>query len=95
MIMTRKNTLYIAFYGKQAPDRVEWHHEIISTQKAPDVTTRNPNLPKGTSQMVLEGMDGATVKSWVTITKNDGTSTVKNLGISSYRPMPNVIEVSE
>ncbi len=89
------NTLYMAFYGKQAPDKVEWHHEILNTQKAPDVKTRNPELPIGTSKMVLEGMDGATVKSWITITKSDGTSAVKELGISSYKPMPNVIEVSE
>ncbi len=89
------NTLYMAFYGNQAPDKVEWHHEILSTQKAPDAKTRNPELPKGTSKMVMEGMDGATVKSWLTITKSDGTSMFKDLGISSYRPMPNVIEVSE
>ncbi|MDP4093873.1 MAG: VanW family protein [Bacillota bacterium] len=88
-----ENTLYIAFYGKEQPDKVEWHHEVLGTEKAPVVQRKSPELPSGSTKQVLEGMDGATVKSWITVLKPDGTVTVKNLGISSYRPMAYIVEV--
>jgi hypothetical protein len=40
-------------------------------------------------------MDGAMVKSWVTITDKDGTVKTKELGTSRYIPMPYIIETNE
>ncbi|MGE5653631.1 MAG: VanW family protein [Bacillota bacterium] len=87
------NTLYIAFYGAEKPPRVEWHHETLSVVKAPTVTKKNPNLPAGAKKLVAEGMDGKAVRSWVTIVQPDGSTTVKKMGVSYYRPFPNIVEV--
>ena len=88
------NTLYIAFYGSSKPPKIEWHHETLSVQKAPTVYRVNPSLPDGTEKLVLEGMDGAVVRSSITITNSDGTSTVKELGNSTYKPMGYIKEKS-
>jgi vancomycin resistance protein YoaR len=86
------NTLYIAFYGRVAPPKIEWHHETLKAIKAHTIYSDNPNIPKGTEKVVLEGMDGALVKSWLTITYPDGTVKTKSLGNSYYNPMPYFIE---
>lgn len=84
--------LYIAFYGSQEPPEVKWHHEFLATQKAPYIYKINPALAEGEEKILLEGMDGATVRSWVTIHNSDGSFITKQLGISSYLPMPHIIE---
>lgn len=89
------NVLYIGFYGKSKPPKVEWHHETLGVEKAPKVYRKNSTLPPGKEKLVLEGMDGATVKSWITIKNPDGTSTVTQLGISYYRPMPHIYEINK
>ena len=40
-------------------------------------------------------MDGALVKSWVTIEDENGNMKKKDLGESSYWPMPTVIETNK
>ncbi len=87
------NTLYIAFYGEQQPPKVDWHHETLSEVKAPTVTRRNRALPAGAKKLVIEGMNGKAVRSWVTIAQPDGTTIIKKMGVSYYRPFPNVVEV--
>ncbi|MEN6389373.1 MAG: VanW family protein [Syntrophomonas sp.] len=86
------NTLYVAFYGQKPAPSVQWHHEILQQFKTYTIYRNNPSLPKGTEKTVVEGMDGAQVKSWITITKEDGSIKTKELGMSSYRPLPNVVE---
>lgn len=86
------NVLYIAFYGRIKPPKVDWHHEVLQTRKATIIYRRNPELPAGTEKLVLEGMDGAVIKSWLTIETPDGTTITKKLGNSYYSPMPHVIE---
>jgi vancomycin resistance protein YoaR len=86
------NRLYIAFYGKSLPPKVEWHHEFLERQKASIIYRQNSTLPKGKEKIALKGMDGAVVKSWVTITNKNGNTTTKQLGISNYMPMPYIIE---
>lgn len=87
------NTLYMGFYGAEKPPKVEWHHEVLETVKAPTIYVKNPELPEGTEKTVNEGMDGMMVKSWITIEKPDGTVETKKLGISYYKPLANIIEV--
>ena len=89
------NVLYMAFYGKSKPPAVQWHHEILERQVAPKLYKSNPSLPAGTEKMVIEGMDGLTVRSWITIKNEDGTETTKQLGISYYKPFPYVMERGE
>lgn len=86
------NILYIAFYGQNLPPKVEWHHQFLERQKASKIYRSNPSLPQGEERIAVKGMDGAVVKSWVTITKKDGSKTTKQLGVSTYKPMPYIIE---
>lgn len=87
------NNLYIAFYGKAKPPKIEWRHEVLSTEKAQTVYRKNPQLPAGEEKMVLEGMDGAVIKSWIIIENQDGTTTTRNMGVSHYIPMNNIVDV--
>lgn len=86
------NTLYIAFYSKQAAPRVEWHHKVLKSQKADVIYRENQTLPAGTERVAVKGMDGARIDSWVTIYGQNGTSRNKALGGSSYLPMPEIVE---
>ncbi|MEN6461389.1 MAG: VanW family protein [Syntrophomonas sp.] len=86
------NILYIAFYGQSQPPKVEWHHQFLERQKASKIYRQNSALSKGEEKIAVKGMDGAVVKSWVTIANKNGSTTTKQLGISSYKPMPYIIE---
>lgn len=86
------NRLYVAFYGQSEAPRVEWHHQLLKQQKTWISYRNNPSLPQGVERTAVEGMDGAVVKSWVTVKAEDGSSTTKQLGVSSYNPLPIVIE---
>lgn len=86
------NILYIAYYGTEKPPEVEWHHEVLKVTKAQNVYNINPALPNGTEKLITEGMDGAVVKSWITIKCLDGSETTKQLGMSHYDPFPNIYE---
>lgn len=90
---TIDNILYIGFYGKNNPPRVEWHHEITDIKKTTTIYKPNPKLPPGTKKLVIIGGDGAKVKSWVTIEQSNGSVITKNLGMSYYRPLPYIYEV--
>ena len=46
----------------------------------------------GSEKIILEGADGAVVKSWLTIKNPDGAIETKELGISQYKPMAYIIE---
>ena len=80
------NILYMAFYGTEKPPKVEWHHERLDTTKAPVIYKTNNQLSDGEEKVVLEGMDGAVVRSWLTIRKEDGTVEEKEMGKSRYSP---------
>lgn len=86
------NVLYMGFYGRAKPPKVQWNHKTLKVYPASKVYRTNKNLPADTEKIVLEGMDGAVVKSWVTIENPDGTITIKQLGSSYYNPMAHLIE---
>ena len=86
------NTLFIAFYGRVKPREIEWHHQTLGVKKALKVYKYSEEMKKDTEKMILEGADGATVKSWLTIKNANGTIETKQLGISHYRPMAYIIE---
>lgn len=85
------NVLYMAFYGSQQGPAVEWTHQVIEIRKAPVRYTTNPLLGAGEQKLLLEGMDGAVVKSWVTVMTPESTQT-KYMGVSNYMPMPHLVE---
>ncbi|NLJ40771.1 MAG: VanW family protein [Clostridiales bacterium] len=86
------NNLYVAFYGQEKPPKVQWEHEISNVQKAPVIYKGNPGLASWEKKIIIEGMDGATVKSKVVVTKPDGTVETKDMGVSRYQPMPYIVE---
>lgn len=86
------NDLYIAFYGSQAPPHIEWHHQVLDIYKAKKAYLHNPELKNGEEHLLLEGMDGAVVQSWITIYNSDGTVSTKQMGISNYAPLPFLYE---
>lgn len=89
------NKLYIAFYGQVQPPAVEWTHDVTNVVKAQVIYKRGAGMAPGTERIALEGMDGATVRSIVTVRYADGSVVVKNMGMSFYQPMAFVIEKGE
>lgn len=88
------NVLYMAFYGRQPGPAVEWTHEVVEIRKAPVLFRTNPELGADEQRLLLEGMDGAIVKSWITVSSGNQVS-VKYMGISDYKPMPHLVEKGE
>ncbi|HZJ83726.1 MAG TPA: VanW family protein [Clostridia bacterium] len=86
------NTLYMAFYGKEKPPKVNWHHDISNVKKATTIYRKNPELSPCVERVVVKGMDGATVKSQITIIRSDGTKEKKTMNSSYYKPLANIIE---
>lgn len=86
------NTLYMAIYGGQKPPRITWHHQTLETRNTYTIYKKNPSLPKGTQKLILEGYNGYTVKTWLTVEMPDGSVKTRDLGIDVYRPMPRVVE---
>lgn len=87
--------LYIGFYGAQKPPKIEWHHDILSIKRTETIYKKSSALKKGDQKVVVIGMDGAVMYSWITIEKADGTVTNKKLGRSAYLPLPTVYEVGK
>lgn len=88
------NRLYIGFYGKEKPPQVVWNHEVTNIIKPSIKYIKNEKLKPGEMVTILNGMDGATVKSTTTITKSDGSYIIKNMGTSIYAPLPKLIEIN-
>lgn len=87
------NRLYMGFYGVEKPPKITWNHEISDVTEPSVKYVRNENLNKGEMKVVIEGLDGATVKSTLTITHPDGTVVMRDMGISKYVPLPRLIEI--
>lgn len=85
------NALYMAFYGSKPAPEVEWIHEVLETTKAPVLYRINSSLDEDDRRLLMEGMDGAVVRSWVRITEG-GNVQVKYMGLSRYQPMPHLFE---
>ena len=88
------NRLYMAFYGNNNSPQVLWNHEVTNITIPPIKYIKNADLKPGEMVTRLNGMDGATVKSTITITQKDGSFSIKNMGVSYYQPLPKVIEIN-
>ncbi len=85
------NVLYIAFYGSKPAPVVNWTHEVLETTKAPYMYKINPQMAADEKKLLFEGMDGAVVRSWITVT-DDKSSETRYMGMSRYQPMPHLVE---
>lgn len=88
------NRLYMGFYGTEKALKVIWNHEISNIVKPSIKYIRNENLEPGQYNIIIKGMEGATVKSTVTVIFRDGHYIIKNMGVSHYKPLPTVIEIN-
>ena len=88
------NRLYMAFYGESNSPKVDWNHQILDITSPPVKYIKNTNLNPGEMITRLNGMDGASVKSTVTVTQKDGSFSIKNMGTSYYQPLPKIIEIN-
>jgi vancomycin resistance protein YoaR len=89
---TQQNTLYIAIYGSTRPPKIIWHHQMLHRQKTWTTYRYNHNLKPGEEKVAVPGADGLTVKSWLTISYPNGSTAKKELGLSHYKPLPEIIE---
>ncbi|MGE5370869.1 MAG: VanW family protein [Solirubrobacterales bacterium] len=87
-----ENRLYIGFYGKKPAPQVTWHHDVLKSMPAPTVKRENPSLPENVQRRILPGMDGAVVRSSVTVRFPGGKEITRKRGTSWYAPFPEVIE---
>lgn len=85
------NTLYIAFYGQKPPPPVKWHHKIIRRSKFSTEYRYNPSLPPGTERVLVTGLEGIVVHTWLTI-ETERNTIRRDLGIDYYQPCPRVVE---
>lgn len=86
------NRLYMGFYGNSHAPDVIWNHEKTDITEPSTKYIKNENIPKGEEKVILEGMNGATVKSTVKIIYDKDHYIIKNMGISKYSPLPRLIE---
>ena len=86
------NILYMGFYGTREAPSISWNHEVLKKAAAQKIYKVNPELPKGYEKVLIDGMDGALIKSSLTIQQIDGTTINKEMGISNYSPFPTLIE---
>jgi hypothetical protein len=86
------NILYIGFYGTKEAPAITWSHEVLKKTTAQKLYKVNPSLPQGYEKILIEGMDGAVIKSSLVIEQEDGTVINKEMGISNYSPFPFIIE---
>lgn len=86
--------LYMAFYGIEAPPKVTWSHEITNIVKPSKKYIKNPDLPQGEMKTVVKGIEGARVRTTIVIEHEDGSTEIKDLVISYYNPLPEIVEVN-
>lgn len=88
----RNTTLYMVFYGRAPAPRVIWHHRVLSRREMPVIRRYNSRLPAGEEKIVQPGAEGMKIKNWVMISRANGKTERKELGIDHYQPMPQIIE---
>lgn len=86
------NVLYVAFYGRSQPPRVEWMHKREKSFKSYTLYRLNPEFSQGEEKIASEGMDGGLIHSWAKVYREDGTWIIKSLGSSYYSPLPRIVE---
>lgn len=88
------NKLYMGLYGTENPPKVTWDHFITERIEPGKKYIKNESLKKGEMIEKIKGLEGATVKSTITIDYPNGDISIKNMGISKYSPLPFIIEIN-
>lgn len=85
-------TVTVALYGSYQPPQVRWSHRILERAPYPHVRQRHPDLPAGQERVAVRGLDGVRLRSWLTVVYPDGAREEIDLGVTLYRPRPQVVE---
>jgi len=88
------NRLYMGLYGTVYAPKVTWNHEVFDIINPSVKYIKNENLARGEMKIKINGMNGAKVKSNITIVYSDGTMVIKKMSPSIYLPMPKLIEIN-
>lgn len=88
------NRLYMGFYGNGIPPKVQWNHETTNIVEPSVKYIKTETLEKGEMNVRVTGMNGANIKSSLTIIYNDGTVKTKKMKDSNYIPLPRIIEIN-
>lgn len=88
------NRLYMGFYGNGNPPKVQWNHETTNIVEPSVKYIKTETLKEGEMNVRIPGMNGAHIKSSLTIIYNDGTVKTKKMKDSNYIPLPRIIEIN-
>lgn len=88
----RDNTLFIALYGAEPAPHVTWEHRELARRPFRVIRRPNPELPAGQERVVIRGLDGVTVHTWVVVRWPDGRVERRDRGIDRYHPLDQVVE---
>ncbi len=86
--------LYMGFYGTRYSPTITWNHEITNIIKPSIKYIKNEDLQPGEAITKVQGLDGANVKSNITILYKDGSKKIKKMSPSNYLPLPELIEMN-
>lgn len=90
----REGRLDLAFYGREKPPKVKWRYQILARWPFSTEYRHNPRLKPGEVRIVSPGAEGMQVRSWVIIEEPGGERRLKMLGLDSYYPKRQVVEVN-
>ncbi len=87
----QNNTLYMAMYGTVRPPAVRWRHEVVKRVPYWTEYRYNPDLQPGEERVVMPGMEGIVVRTWIVVDGPDGPREIQ-MPTDYYDPSPRVIE---
>ncbi len=86
------NTIHMAFYGRQMPLKVTWHHQTLNRIDFETKIQYTSSIQAGEEREVYQGVGGVVVQNWVTIETPDNDIIRRDLGTDCYIPSPRIIE---
>lgn len=88
----RGTTLFIAVYGQHEAPRIEWGYEELARTPKWEIRRPASDLPSGVERVAIEGYDGVTVRTWITLYRPGEPPVRKDLSVDTYLPLPTTIE---
>ncbi|BAS29353.1 VanW family protein [Limnochorda pilosa] len=88
----RDAAVTVAVYGSHQPPAIEWSHQVLERTPFPQDRRPHRSLPAGEERILLRGLDGMRLRSWLTVLHPDGRREERDLGVTIYRPRPQVVE---
>lgn len=84
--------LYMGVHGSANPPQITWEHHSLESTEPPIVYNDTQNLPPGEERLAREGMAGLSVQSWLIVHHANGRVERRNMGVSTYAPLAQIVE---